>query len=218
MAGFSIEGFKGVVERNGYAKPNRFFVSFVPPLGIVGASEFRDKIEYYCEGVNLPGFHLQTSDHRRFTYGPTEKRPFAPHTNPLQMTITADGAGQVWKFFHSWMNYIMPHSVKDGIRKEVDPDIAVPSNATLSIPNALPSVFPYELEYKQNYVTDVAIYHVPETWEGGEAFESFISRTICIDCFPSMVSDMQMNWQDNNNISRFQVQMEYLDWHNVKNL
>ena len=212
MAGFSIEGFKGKVERNGYAKPNRFFVSFVPPPGINEASSFHDSIEYYCEAVNLPGFHLQTSDHRRYTYGPTEKRPFAPHTNPLQMTITADGAGQVWKFFHSWMNYIMPHTVKDGIFRQVGAEI------TRSNGGADKQPFPYELEYKQNYVTDVAIYHVPETWDGEDKFEQFVTRTICRDCFPSMVSDMQMNWQDNNNISRFQVQMEYLDWHNTNKL
>ena len=211
---FDIENFKSFIDTNdGFAKPSRFFVSFVPPPLLYESTDFRNTIEFYCEAVNLPGFQLQVSEARRYTYGPAEKRPFGPTFPPLQMIVLADNAGKLWKFFHAWMNYINPHTVKDGIGKVMETSLRG---------NRIARPFPYELEYKDNYMVDLAIYHLPEIFENSikhptdqpHIFDEYITRTICRDCFPSTISDIQLSWADNNNIARFQVQMEYLEWYN----
>lgn len=195
MARFSVEEFKAVLDvAGGIAKPNRFFVSFVPPAGLgqIGR-DFGNKIEYFCEAVNLPGYQMMTAEARRYSYGSAEKRPFNGAPSPLQMTIIGDGRGQLWKFFHAWHNFIYNHDFQNGIN---------PSNAAT----------PYELRYKQDYVVDVAIYHLPETYEDSENFDMMTNRTICFEAFPSNILDMQLNWADNNNVSRFGVQFEYRDF------
>ena len=200
MAGFSIEEFKAVVNSNdGFAKPNRFFVSFTQPLGIAGQT-VRNNVEYYCEATNLPGAMLHLGETRRYTYGPSEKRPFGVHFNPIQMLIMADGNGRLWEFFNDWMNYIMPHAIGGGTHVPVPGEIAGSGTA-----------YPYELAYKQDYVTDIMITHLHEKGKP-------TARTICRDCFPSQVSDISLSWADNNNIARFQVQMEYLEWTNISNV
>ena len=206
MGRFSVEEFKAVLDvAGGIAKPNRFFVSFVPPAGLgqIGR-EFGNKIEYFCEAVNLPGYQMMTAEARRYSYGPAEKRPFNGAPSPLQMTIIGDGRGQLWKFFHAWHNFIYDHDFQSGIH----PDRV--NNATLS------SIAPYELRYRQDYVVDVAIFHLPETYEDTQNFDMMTNRTICFEAFPSNILDMQLNWADNNNVSRFGVQFEYLDFITTK--
>lgn len=210
MARFDIETFKAVIDGNlGLAKPNRFFVSMVPPRAVETNIQVLNNIEFFCEAVNLPGFILQTSDNRRYTYGPIDKRPYGPMFEPLRLTVLGDNKGNMWKFFHTWMNYILPHTLKGGIDRVVDTNIKSVSS------------YPYELEYKDNYVTDVAIYHLPENYdaEGGDlnSFDACITRTICRDAFPSAISDIQLSWAENNSIATFQVQMDFTDWHNVRN-
>ncbi len=210
MGRFNIEEFRSRVDRNrGFAKPSRFFVSLVAPLAIPGANIVRDNVEFYCEASNLPGYQLQTQDYARYTYGPMEKRVFAPHFNPLQLTIMADGSGLLWEFFNAWASYIMPHTLKRGI-----------TGTDTKYGGA-----PYELKYREKYITDVSIYHLPETYnddniqqDNPSQFDKYICRTICRDCFPSQISDMQLAWGDRSNISRFQVQLEYVDWHNEREL
>jgi hypothetical protein len=121
------------------------------------------------------------------------------------MTVMADANGLMWRYFNSWINFIMPMTLKGGITSTVDPDVR----------GRFPSA-PYELEYKEDYVTDVAIYHLPEEYNDEEDFGAFISRTILRDCFPSQISDLNLSWADNNRIAWFTVQMEYTDWHNAR--
>lgn len=196
MGRFSIETFKSVLDDSGgIAKPNRFFVSLVPPAKMgTSTRKMGAKIEYFCEAVNLPGYQLMTADARRWTYGPAEKRPFAGTSNPVQMTIIGDGQGTLWRFFHDWLSFIYDHDIQSGIN---------PQDSQTGV---------YELRYKKDYAVDVAIYQVPETYDDETSFDNFTARTICFEAFPSAVIDQQLNWADNNNISRFGVQLEYLDF------
>lgn len=201
MARFSIEEFKAHVARlGGIAKPNRFFVSFTPPAIVANQRNPGNSIEYFCEAVNLPGFQLNTQEYRRYQYGPSEKRPFGPHVNPLQMTILADQGGTMWHFFHDWLYSILPNSSRGGIQRPLD-------NGSGEI------YYPYQIEYRHRYVTDISIYHLPEHYNGGTNLSDFTARTICQDCFPTAIVDLPLNWSDNNNLARFGVQFDYTDFH-----
>ena len=196
MGRFSIEGFKGEIDKSGgVAKPNRFFVSFTPPV-MMNDLQFGNKIEYFCQSVNVPGIQLNVSENRRYTYGPVEKRPYSASFTPLQLSIIADGSGSIWKFFRTWTDRIIPTMASRGMA------------GTFSDP--LGSHSPYELRYKKDYAVDIAIYHLAETYDD-QNDDRIITRTVCFEAFPSIVLDQQMNWADNNSVSQFGVQIEYTD-------
>lgn len=189
MAGFSVESFKAQIdEAGGVARSNRFFVSFNPPAGL--GSDIGNRIEYFCESTNMPGYQLALYENKRWTYGPSEKRPYAPSFNSLQFTINGDGSGSLWKFFRRWMDFIQPTMASRGM------------GGTFSDSGG--SYSPYELRYKNSYKTDIAIYHLTET-------EEIITRTVCFDCFPSVLVDQNFDWSDANRLAKFGVRMEFVD-------
>jgi len=192
---FNLEDFKAVIHsKNGFAKPNRFKVSLTPPLAL-DKNNVKNEIEFFCMATNMPGVQLQTSDVMRYGYGPVEKRPFAAHMNSVQMEIMSDGQGQMWKFFNNWIQFIIPHSIENGLHVRLNNELAAGSTPS----------YPYEISYKNTYVTDMVIIHYNENG-------NIISTTVLRDAFPSQVSDQVLNWDENGRISLFSVQIEYLDW------
>src|SRR5207302_938449 len=61
-----------------------------------------DRLRFWCEGSNVPGVALATEDIKRYGYGPSEKKPFAPIFQDLQLTFRCDAAGKIWDFLHAW--------------------------------------------------------------------------------------------------------------------
>lgn len=190
---FSINEFKTALgERGGPMRANRFTVAFGIPPAVASTMQnstlmSRDA-EFWCDGINLPGYQLATMGVRRWTYGPEEKRPIAPVFTPLEASFLADSEGSFFKFFNSWMNITMPHDWYNG-----------GINETSGFGGRQ-----YELEYKANYATDLIIKAydiaggVTHVWAVKEAF-------------PSKVSDISLNWNDGQN-ARFSVTFDYLDW------
>lgn len=194
MPGFNVEDFKSELRsRNGVMRNNRFLITFPPPRVLLGngpAASMNRSIEFWCESINLPGYQLMQHDTRRWTYGPSEKRPFAPNFQSLQCSFIADGDGDIWNLFNSWLQYIMPHDTEEGFNR----------NRTLF------GGYPYELEYKVNYVTELNIAVFDETGKKKPI------NIICKEAFPSQVIDTNLNWADTNGTAKVGVVFEYLDW------
>lgn len=199
---FNIEEFRSELGKRGSVmKTNRFLVTFPMPIGLFdGTGELlranqgfnrttTSKVEYWCESVNLPGYQLLTHDVRRWTYGPAEKRPFAPNFTQLQCNFISDGRGRIYNLFNDWMNLIMPHDTKDGFNA----DSKYGGNA-------------YEVKYKTQYVTDLNIKVFSES--GKE-----ILTLVCKEAFPSHMLDIPLNWGDTNSYVKFQVAFDFLDWY-----
>lgn len=199
MPGFNVEVFKSEIsKRNGIMRNNRFLMTFVPPtVSVLAMTEGQDtasigrSMEYWCEAVALPGYQLVSGDVRRWTYGPHEKRPFGPNVVPLQTLFLSDGNGDMFKFFHSWMNNIIPHYVSTSFDAPQD---------------GSPKMYPYEIRYKNEYVTDIHIYVYDES--GKEKLHYVIK-----EAFPSHVIDIPMAWEATNSHMKFQVTFDYLDWY-----
>lgn len=209
MPGFNIENFKSELsDKNGAMRNNKFLVTFATPPVLLKNSPstpINRTIEFWCDSVNLPGYQLMQHDTRRWTYGPTEKRPFAPNFQSLQCSFLADGKGLVWNFFSTWMQRIMPHDTNEGF------------NSISGFNNG----YPYELDYKENYVTDLNILVFGDG--RGELNVNSKNKTfeepsiklldiICIEAFPSQVMDINLNWADTNNVAKIGVVFEYRDW------
>lgn len=224
MPGFNVEVFKSEIsKRNGIMRNNKFLMSFVPPAISTGAlnntiqtlgpnggiiteqitadiSSIGRSVEYWCEAVTLPGYQLATGDTRRWTYGPNEKRPFGPNVLPVQTLFLSDGNGDMFKFFHSWMNNIIPHYVS--------------SSFPYPQPDS-PGMDPYEVRYKSEYVTDLHIYVYGEHASSNDPKEADreILHYVLREAFPSHITDVPMAWADTNTHMKFQVIFDYLDWY-----
>ena len=192
MPGFNIEDFKSELRsRNGVMRNNRFLITFPPPTVLQRngpAASMNRSIEFWCESINLPGYQLMQHDTRRWTYGPSEKRPFAPNFQSLQCSFIADGKGEIWTFFNNWLQYILSHNTPNGFNN--------PSGF---------GGYPYELAYKVDYVTELNIAVFDET--GKKQI-----NIICKEAFPSQVIDTNFNWADTNSTAKVGVVFEYLDW------
>lgn len=200
MPGFNIEDFKSTLsKRHGVMRNNRFLVTVrVPNIFLDGEQEeeedfglFRD-FEVYCYGVNLPGFQLITHDVKRWTYGMTEKRPFAPNVGPLNLKFYCDNEGKYWRFFQRWLSLVMNHNLEKSINH----------SALGESVNGLP----YELNYKEEYASDVTIRAFDERG-------NVINRVVCREAFPQQVLDVDYDWGNTNDFARMNVTMPYLDWY-----
>lgn len=193
MPGFNVENFKSELnKRNGVMRNNRFLLTFATPRVLLESeytSDLNRSMEFWCESVNLPGYQLMQHDTRRWTYGPAEKRPFAPNFQSLQCSFIADGNAEIWTFFNEWLQYILPHDADQGFNN--------PSGF---------GGYPYELAYKVDYVTELNIAVFDETGKNK-------INLICKEAFPSQVIDTNLSWADTNGTAKVGVVFEYLDWY-----
>lgn len=201
---FHIAEFKSIInDRNEYMRPNKALCTFtIPPslLAFDGTIDVARDMQFYCEAVNLPGYGVQTQRVNRWTYGPSEGRPYAPLYNPLTLSINLDGQGQLLKFFNSWMQLIMPHDWYNG-------SISQLSNYGYGRYDNGGALYgrQYELAYKSDYACDfiITVYNN----QGDEMCVYFVK-----EAFPVLVNDIEMNHNDQQKIAKLQVTMDYLDW------
>lgn len=192
MPGFNVEDFKSELnKRNGVMRNNKFLIRIYPPAVLL-RSNFPRVAEYWCEATNLPGYQLMQHDTRRWTYGPVEKRPFAPNFQTLQCVFMSDGNGDAWNFFNTWLQKILPHNTERGMNS----------------PTFITGALPYELEYKTAYTTDLDINIFSPDGK-------LKLRTICKEAFPSQVADLPFAWAETGQVARIAVNFEYLDWYSV---
>jgi len=168
-------------------------MTLTPPqmmLNATGVTAILRDMEFYCEGAVAPGYQIQTMGVRRYTFGPEEKRPFAPVFTPVQATFNADAKGEVLGFWNAWLQFIMAHDwYQGGIRQK--------SN--------FGGGDQYYLAYKEDLATDITI-KVFDT--AGNVTVTYILK----EAFPSQVTDVPLNWSDVNTTTKFMVNLEYLDW------
>lgn len=191
---FSVDEFRSeVFARGGPLRTNKFLVTFSPPQALIGITPEATarSVEYWCESVLFPGFLLGTHDVRRYTYGPVEKRPWTPSFTQLQCMFVNDSKSDIWNYFNTWMQAIFPHELQNGINS------TVPGDAARRV---------YELDYKQRYTTDINIIVFSND---GKPSVSFVAR----EAFPAQMPDVQLNWNEQNNILRFPVLFDYVDWY-----
>lgn len=200
---FNIKDFRAEVDKkHGLMKTNKFLITFVAPSIATylpydnqPRRDFDRNVEFWCESINLPGYAFEMHGTRRWSYGPEEARPFAAKTQPLLCNFLADSDGHVYNFFNTWMTNIIPHHTPNGMA--LNPDRV---NTILG-----KGILPYEIRYKQEYVTDIHIYIFDEAGKN-------TIHVVCKEAFPSQIMDMPLSW-GNNDVAQFQIGIEYLDWY-----
>ena len=189
MPGFNIENFYSQIsQKEGVMRTNKFLVVFPTPQVMLDSVGVARDLEFWCESTNFPGYLLTTHGVRRYTYGPVEKRVFGPNFTQLQCLFNNDTDSIIHSYFSTWMSRIMPHDTRNGMRTVIN------------------GMSPYEVEYRQNYITDLHLFVYDES--GNQR-----TKIVCKEAFPSQLVDVPLSWADTNNVFKFQVAFDFTDWY-----
>jgi len=169
---FNAADFRSILGRGaGVAEPNKFRVRFFLPAGLhgtvpsqgTGADEAnhtsksgKDEdtiryLEFWAHSTSLPAFGLMAQPAKRYGYGASERRPFAPVYTDVQVMFIADDHGDNWKLFYNWMNMIYNTRAHLGMSTNT-------GHVNMHGAGNLLAYKPYELAYRTEYLTDVQIH------------------------------------------------------------
>jgi hypothetical protein len=109
MPTFSIEEFKSHL-KDGFARPNRYFVTITPPPMLMFSIKMSDikQLVYVCEMAELPGKSLEAIDD--MLYGPNRKMPFAETFADLNLTFLCSKSLNEKRIFDEWQQFIVDDS------------------------------------------------------------------------------------------------------------
>lgn len=196
---FNVNGFRSEINKqNGILKNNKFYVRMPVPRGLFTSpvsnlsKNVSRMLEFWCEGVNVPGVSLQTTEVRRYGYGTIEKKPYVSLNNDITLSFIGDGKGEIWTYFQQWMRLIVNYDVRNGINGQT---------------GLVSGQMPFELSYKDQYGVDATV-HVFDD-QGNETI-----RVVLRDAYPIFIGDIQLNWQDTNSLMRIPVTFTVYDWYN----
>jgi hypothetical protein len=206
--GFDITKFKTQISNRGTIQTNKFIVEMIPPAITGGSLEARVdeslKLSFRIESIKLPGIVLQTENNYRYGIGPTQKFPTNVLFTDTTISIIEDRNMGYWTLFNNWISNIYNFTGKSHGR---------------SIPN-------YQLQYKKNYVTDIAISpfnnegttgitRQPDLPKSGSVPETALrgSSIILRDAYPTSINDVGLNWDQNNNLFKTIVNFTFKDWY-----
>jgi|GEM_PF-1820134 len=186
-----LNNFLGTVSKlKGFTRPAYFYVEIQPPLALRDQAQEARNLAFLCESANLPGVSFATSDIRRYGFGPTERKPYAPIFVDTTMTFFADASGMVQKFFYRWMNSIIQY------------DEMPWGNGNLVNGFAMS---PFKVNYKEQYATDILVTTVDEA-------NNDIINVRFREAFPIFMGDINLGWGDTDSISRLPITFTYFNW------
>lgn len=208
---FNVSNFRALISDGGVLRNNKFRVRFNLPMGLVNFQSQTSgnnarivrELEYWATGSSLPPIGLETYQANRYGYGMPEKRPHGKNFTDVRVSFIVDEFSEKWKFFEEWLNMIYNSNMAAGINGYT----SVVSQGFMGSEGALP-VRPYELSYKDEYITDVRIEVFTET---GELSNAVVLR----EAFPITMSGLDFDWADNNSFNTVGVTFAFTDIYRV---
>lgn len=186
-----LNNFLGTISKlRGFTRPAYFYVEIAPPYMMRDETDSARTLGFLCESANLPGVQLATTEIRRYGYGATEKKPYAPVFVDTTMSFLTDASGLVQKFFYKWMN---------GIVKFDEMPFGPIGQAGFR------TIAPFEVNYKEQYATDIIVTTVDEV-------NNDIISVRFREAFPVYFGDISLGWGDTDSIARLPVTFTYFNW------
>jgi len=196
IGGFNIEEFRSRIATRGIQKNNKFLVTFNAPLTVKNFSQSFDannidrQLRFWTDSASIPGVMLATRQLLRYGYGAMEKKPVSPVFNDISFSIMNDGTTLNLIFFQEWIQYIVQY------------------NASKSMGDTNDGNGVWEIEYKNNYMTDMNVMMFNDS---GKQILNIVLR----EAYPIHVADIPLNWADNSNVQRVPVTFTFMDWYNL---
>lgn len=197
---FNVGNILAELARAGLQRTNKYVVQ-VPVCNALTAAggNYMDTgraLEFYAERATLPGVGLLTNDVRRYGYGVTEKKPFAPAFADCPFLFRADARDRIHDFFRSWIAVTIPFS----------PAVSGMQANTSQVP--LPNQRPFEVSYKRDYAVDVTVVAFDDSGEP-------TTRIVLREAYPIMVGDVPLAWGDKDYV-RYPVTLTFFDWYAIR--
>lgn len=185
----SINNFRSqFIYTNNILRNNRFLVVIpTPKLFPRESNKSFLNLDLVCNSGTLPGVSVSTSEIRRHGVGPVEKRPYSVNFIDLNLSFIVDGRGGIHRFFTSWI---------DGI---------VRFDRLVTNPDNRPFQQPFEVAYRDEYVTDIIIYVYDE--KSREVY-----KVTAYKAFPLFMGDINLNWGATDDYVILPVTFAYTSW------
>ena len=192
---FNLDQFKGeLTAANGLYRPNRyrFVLERIPKC--LGAVKYpnpdNQKLEFYCDNVNIPGASLIPVDYKRLGVGPFDRRASAIVPAEISASFMLDNTGKNLDFFQQWVNNI----IYMGTGEEA-------VNTTTNVQGQHFG----EIQYHGDYTCEVSI----ETYDVRDVH---ISTTKAFEVWPSQLGDVTLGWAQNDEVGRVTVNFQLQRW------
>ena len=184
--GFSISDFKTNMDKRGVIRNHSYMLMVNPPPTL--SSYDTAQLTLRCDSVNMPGINLMTQDGLyRYGYGPAEVMPHNVAFTPLTASFIVDRAASQYTFFNLWMNKIFDMDMQGGILRN-DPNSSGGQ--------------PYEVEYKDNYATNMNLFVYNETTDR-------VIELTFQEAYPMIMQDTMLGWATTGDVVRLQVTFAY---------
>lgn len=232
---FNINTFKSTISEKGLMSKAKFKVVITAPTALsdtetvvdnsTGSNSWSSEelkyadiardMEFYCQSVDIPGLNTFVSENRRYGYGGVEKKPVAMGFNECQMVFLIDGRGDNARFFQNWMKLIINYDARKGY------------DTATGIVGTADSVFPFEVAYKQSYISDIKIHlynnsgdsKMSKNATGKVSYSKPVESYLITlrEAYPLYIPNVPLNWEDKDSILTLPVVFTYFDWYE-KNL
>jgi hypothetical protein len=196
--GFNVSNFISSASKlGGFANPAHFLVYVTPPRWVIRqttaegrsrqASNFNISLPFLCYRAQLPGVVFGSRPVAHFGYSTPQKRPTAPIFDDITLEFYMDNTGVALDFYTKWLQNIINY----------DPD-AIGTRTTNS-------AFYNEVQYMENYATQVDIY----------LFDATATEVLHVklhEAYPLGVGKVDLNWRGQNSIAVLPISMTFRTW------
>ena len=194
---FNLNNFKGeLTAANGLYRPNRYrFVletihKCLAP--VTYPKPDNQKLEFYCDNVNIPGASIIPVDYKRLGVGPFDRRASAIIPAEISASFMLDNTGKNLDFFQQWVSRI----VYMGNDKALHMAEETPGGPTRHFG---------EIDYHSNYTCQVKI----ETYDVRDVH---INTTRAYEVWPSQLGDVTLGWAQNDEVGRVTINFQLQRW------
>lgn len=191
-SGFSIEEFKSTLSQyDGVLPTNLFIVTLYPKItsGSFGSyfisSQGPRTLSFFTLKADLPGIDIAVDSNIPNGIGALEQFPHAAVHGDIELVFIGDGAGAVMRIFHTWLSSVVEFQTNtDG---------------------APPGTDFYKVGYRDQYTCSMEI-SVYNTLSDKIMFYKLT------DAFPFRISQVPLNWANNNDFMTIGVNFYYKSW------
>lgn len=178
---FKLQEFISSINTDGIARTNLYEVIITPPLGLSAlTTDSKRLLTLRCQDVQLPELDFQVTSYYRKVIGPGEQRVTGINQYKIiPMQFIVDKNLKIRQFFENWMQYIVNYGDY--------------GNYT-TIGN---DQLPYELAYKDEYVSTIDIKVYPAGLNSGD--DNDTAKTYRLyNAYPVNMGNVSLNWGNND--------------------
>ena len=185
---FNLDKFKSELQStNSLMRANRYVVTIYPgPEWSWTGPETPKSLTFFCDAVNMPGLSINPSDISRLGVGPYDRRPGRLLPSEISASFMLDQNGRNLNFFQEWVYNV--------INMDGSKPLGERNGAQFG-----------EQYYRDNYIgkMDITTYDVSA---------NKILTLTAHEIWPSVLGDVTMGWQQNDEFARVQVNFQLRYW------